>query len=58
MEALQQEILNILDEQGTVKDTRSLKIDGTQAITQDAQLIILGALNSLLSREVREIFFY
>ena len=52
MASLQQLILDILDEQGTISDTRSIVIDGAQAVSQEAQLTILGALNSLLSREV------
>ena len=54
MASLQQLILDILDEQGTISDTRSIVIDGAQAVSQEAQLTILGALNSLLSREVRK----
>ncbi|KAH8118357.1 tRNA synthetases class II core domain (F)-domain-containing protein [Phellopilus nigrolimitatus] len=54
MEAVQEVILKTLDSEGTIKDTRNLVLPGEQspAISQDAQLIILGALNSLTSREM------
>jgi phenylalanyl-tRNA synthetase alpha chain len=54
-EAIQQLILDTLDTQGKIKDTRTLVLPGQSdaAVTQDAQIAILGALNSLLSREVR-----
>lgn len=53
-ESIQQLILNTLDVQGSIADTRSLTIPGEShaATSHDAQLAILGALNSLLSREV------
>ena len=53
-EAIQQLILDTLDSQGKIKDTRTLILPGQSdaAVTQDAQIAILGALNSLLSREV------
>ena len=53
-EAIQQLILDTLDSQGKIKDTRTLVLPGQSdaAVTQDAQIAILGALNSLLSREV------
>ena len=53
-EAIQQLILNTLDSKGKIKDTRTLVLPGQSdaAATQDAQIAILGALNSLLSREV------
>lgn len=53
-ESLQKLILDTLDSQSTIKDTRSLILPGqsTPADSHDAQIIILGALNSLLSREV------
>jgi len=54
-EALQQLILDTLDAQGVIPDTRALVIPGqtSPASSGDDQIIILGALNSLLSREVR-----
>lgn len=53
-EAVQKLILDILDQHGTIKDTRTLVLPGESdaAASQDAQIVILGALNSLLSREV------
>ncbi|KAL0949400.1 hypothetical protein HGRIS_009463 [Hohenbuehelia grisea] len=53
-EALQQLILDTLDAQSTIKDTRTLVIPGntTPAASQDEQIAILGALNSLLSRDM------
>ncbi|EPQ59923.1 hypothetical protein GLOTRDRAFT_103431 [Gloeophyllum trabeum ATCC 11539] len=53
-EALQQLILDTLDAQGTIKDTRALVLPGHQepAASHDAQVTILGALNSLASREM------
>ena len=53
-EAIQQLILDTLDSQAKIKDTRTLVLPGQSdaAVTQDAQITILGALNSLLSREV------
>ena len=54
-EDIQQLILNTLESHGTIQDTRTLVLPGQSdpAATQDAQIAILGALNSLLSREVR-----
>lgn len=54
-ESIQQLVLDTLDAQGSIADTRSLTIPGESvaASTHDGQLAILGALNSLLSREVR-----
>ena len=54
-EAIQKLILDTLDKQGSIKDTRTLVLPGhiDPAATHDAQIIILGALNSLSSREVR-----
>jgi phenylalanyl-tRNA synthetase alpha chain len=54
-EAIQQVILDTLDAQSSIKDTRSLTLPGQSqpATSHDAQTIVLGALNSLLSREVR-----
>ena len=53
-EGIQQFILNTLESQGKIQDTRTLVLPGKSdaAATQDAQIAILGALNSLLSREV------
>jgi len=53
-EAIHQLILDALDSQGKIKDTRTLVLPGqtNAAATQDAQIAILGALNSLSSREV------
>ncbi|KAF7332029.1 Phenylalanine-tRNA ligase [Mycena kentingensis (nom. inval.)] len=53
-EGLQQLILDHLDAHSTIQDTRNLTIPGQShpATTQDAQIIILGALNSLLSRDM------
>lgn len=54
-EPLQQLILDTLDVYSDIQDTRSLTIPGqTQpATSHEDQIIILGALNSLLSRDVR-----
>jgi hypothetical protein len=53
-ESLQQLILDTLSAESLIKDTRSLIIPGQSqpAISHDAQITILGALNSLLSRDV------
>lgn len=53
-EAIQQLILDTLDKQGEIKDTRTLILPGYNepAATHDSQIIILGALNSLSSRDV------
>ncbi|TFY76723.1 hypothetical protein EWM64_g7290 [Hericium alpestre] len=53
-EELQQLILNILDQRGTIDDSRTLTLPGASqpAATSDAQITILGALNSLDSREM------
>jgi len=54
-EALQKLILDTLDSQGSIKDTREIVLPGQvqAATTSEDQIVILGALNSLLSREVR-----
>ncbi|EJD01428.1 uncharacterized protein FOMMEDRAFT_147949 [Fomitiporia mediterranea MF3/22] len=54
MEAVQELILKTLDSEGSIKDTRNLVLPGESqpANSQDAQLIVLGALNSLASREM------
>lgn len=52
-EALQKLVLDTLDKVGTIQDTRTLVIPGQRdpATSHEAQITILGALNSLLSRE-------
>ena len=57
-EAIQQLVLDTLDSSDTIKDTRTLRLPGQNdpAASQDAQIIILGALNSLASREVCQVF--
>jgi phenylalanyl-tRNA synthetase alpha chain len=59
-EQLQQLILDTLDDQSTLPDTRALKIPGqsSPASSHDAQTTILGALNSLLSREASLLSFF
>ena len=59
-EAIQQLILDELDKHGSIKDTRTLVLPGQTdaAATHDAQITILGALNSLSSREVREMYVH
>ncbi|KAH0578863.1 hypothetical protein H2248_003055 [Termitomyces sp. 'cryptogamus'] len=54
-ETLQQLILDSLDALSIIDDTRSLTIPGQSApaTSEEDQITILGALNSLLSREVR-----
>jgi phenylalanyl-tRNA synthetase alpha chain len=56
-ESLQQVILDLLDSSSTIKDTRSIVLPGKSeaATSHDAQIAILGALNSLLSRDVHPI---
>lgn len=53
-EAIQKLILETLDQHGSIKDTRTLVLPGQKdaAATHDAQIIVLGALNSLTSRDV------
>jgi phenylalanyl-tRNA synthetase alpha chain len=55
-ESLQQLILDYLDTHSSLSDTRTLSIPGStaQATDADSQITILGALNSLLSREVSD----
>lgn len=55
-ELLQQLVLDTLDARSTINDTRSLVIPGQvrPAASHEDQITILGALNSLLSREVCE----
>lgn len=52
-EALQKLVLDTLDKDGTIRDTRTLVIPGERdlATSHEAQIVILGALNSLFSRE-------
>ena len=54
MEAIQELVLKTLEQEGVIKDTRNLILPGDSepAISQDAQLSILGALNSLSSKDV------
>ena len=54
-EAIQQLILDTLDKDGVIQDTRTRVLPGYKepAATPDSQIIILGALNSLSSRDVR-----
>lgn len=54
MEAVQQCILSLLESQSIIQDTRNVKLPGESkaATNQDGQLLIQGALNSLLSKEV------
>lgn len=54
MEAVQELIVSVLNSEGSIKDTRTLTLPGenSSAVLPDAQLAILGALNSLASREV------
>jgi phenylalanyl-tRNA synthetase alpha chain len=53
-ESIQQLILHSLDLHGEISDTRNLTLPTSTAPATDAesQITILGALNSLLSREV------
>lgn len=55
MEAVQQCVLTILENESIIQDTRDLGLPGNQvsAKSQEGQLVIQGALNSLLSKEVR-----
>ena len=54
MEAIQELILTTLDSSGKIDDSRNITLPGesSPATSQDAQLQILRALNSLASREV------
>lgn len=53
-EAIQQLILQVLDKNEIINDTRELTLPGQSSVaaTQDDQLAIIAALNSLLSRNV------
>ncbi|CAG8580563.1 5566_t:CDS:10, partial [Acaulospora colombiana] len=55
-QAIQQLVLETLDKHNTIDDTRKLILPGeaSPAATQDAQLAIIAALNSLLSRNVNK----
>ncbi len=57
-ESIQQLVLDHLDIHGSVDDTRTFALPGAAAPASDAesQITILGALNSLLSREVSDLF--
>lgn len=54
-EPLQQLILTTLDTHGIIHDTRTLVLPAQThpATSNEDQITILGALNSLLSRQVR-----
>ncbi|KAF8528964.1 tRNA synthetases class II core domain (F)-domain-containing protein [Hysterangium stoloniferum] len=54
MEAVQQHILNVLEADAAIRDTRLLILPGdtVPAKSQDTQLVIQGALNSLLSKDM------
>ena len=56
-ESLQQLILDHLQAHGSILDSRNLTIPGatSPATDAEAQIAILGALNSLLSREVSDL---
>jgi phenylalanyl-tRNA synthetase alpha chain len=54
-EQLQQLVLDTLDKHSTIVDTRSLDVTD-KSDPYEAQLAILGALNSLLSRDVRKTY--
>lgn len=58
-EAIQQLILDSLDKSGSIQDTRTLVLPGytEPAASHDSQIIILGALNSLSSRDVRTFLY-
>lgn len=51
---VQQLILDLLEKSNEIKDTRTIVLPGesASATSQESQLLIQGALNSLLSREV------
>lgn len=59
MADIQQLILDHLDAHGSLPDTRTLTIPGatSPATNAESQITILGALNSLLSREVPDLPF-
>ena len=58
MESLQQLILDTLQRDGKIEDTRTITLPAAlhKDDLQEAQMVIQGALNSLLSREVSIIF--
>ncbi|KAH6915320.1 phenylalanine-tRNA ligase [Coprinopsis sp. MPI-PUGE-AT-0042] len=53
-ESIQQLVLDTIDANGSITDTRALTLPGEShpAASHDAQITILGALNSLASREM------
>jgi len=53
-EVIQQLVLATLASRGTINDTRALVLPGQMqpATSNEDQISILGALNSLMSREV------
>jgi phenylalanyl-tRNA synthetase alpha chain len=53
MESLQQLILDTLERDGKIEDTRNIQLPASlhKDDVQEAQMVIQGALNSLLSRE-------
>lgn len=53
-EIVQQIVLDTLESQSLIKDTRNLVLPGQSqaASSNEDQITILGALNSLLSRDV------
>ena len=57
-ESIQQLILHHLDIHNSLSDTRTLTLPGaaTPASDAESQITILGALNSLFSREVSDLF--
>ena len=59
-ESIQQLILHSLDLHGAISDTRQLTLPTSTAPATDAesQITILGALNSLLSREVFDLLIF
>lgn len=59
-EALQQLILDNLQATGIISDTRSLVLPGQSqpAASHEDQITVLGALNSLASRDVRAILCF
>jgi len=57
-EILQQTVLDTLQTQSVIEDTRTLVLPGQSqtASTNEDQITILGTLNSLLSRDVSLLF--
>lgn len=54
-EALQQLVLDTLQANEVIQDSRTLILPGQShsAASHEDQIVVLGALNSLLSRDVR-----